>query len=403
MRSILLVVRHEIASMLGKRSFWVMTFLFPLLIVGLNVGTQVISRRALEQESGRTVGAPAIGYVDEAGLIATLPSDVPGQVLRSFPDRASAQAALDAGQLSAYYVVPRDYISTGELIVVQQTFTPFGNAGDDRLFEYIIVSNLTGDENLATLVMNPLSGLKEHALAPQGGIDRHSPLAFGVPYAVMFVFFFSLTMSGSLMLQSVAKEKENRTAEVLLLSLRPRELMMGKMVGLGLVALFQMIVWASGGWLVLGRGTQLLGMASFALPAGFVVWVLLYFVLGFLMYASALGAIGAVAPTAREGAQFTFIVLLPLMAPLWLNSVFTTEPNGGLATFLSLFPLTAPVSMLVRLVSAPVPAWQPVAGLVGLALTAYLFVLLAARLFRADTLLSTASLTWKRLWRELRG
>jgi ABC-2 type transport system permease protein len=92
-----------------------------------------------------------------------------------------------------------------------------------------------------------------------------------------------------------------------------------------------------------------------------------------------------------------------LLIPLWLNSVFTQTPNGGLATFLSLFPLTAPTSMVTRLVTGGVPPWQPVVGLLVLAATTYLFVLLSARLFRADTLLSSASLQWRRIIKELRG
>jgi ABC-2 type transport system permease protein len=115
-----------------------------------------------------------------------------------------------------------------------------------------------------------------------------------------------------------------------------------------------------------------------------------------------LGAIGALAPTAREGAQFTFVVILPLMIPLWLNNVFTQTPNGGLATFLSLFPLTAPTSMVTRLAAGGVPAWQPAVGLVGLAATTYVFVLLSARFFRADTLLSSASLQWRRIVQEFK-
>ena len=83
--------------------------------------------------------------------------------------------------------------------------------------------------------------------------------------------------------------------------------------------------------------------------------------------------------------------------------VFTEDPHGLLATVFSIFPLTAPASMLSRLVHGGVPAWQIIVSLVGLALTAYLFVALAARLFRADTFLSSSSLTWKRLWAELRN
>jgi ABC-2 type transport system permease protein len=205
------------------------------------------------------------------------------------------------------------------------------------------------------------------------------------------------------MLQSVSKEKETRTAEVLLLSLRPRQLMLGKLVGLGLVALFQIIIWFGGGMLFLDRGKDLLGaLSTFTLPPGFIGWVLAYFCLGFAAYASVLAAVGVLAPTAREGAQFTFFVMLPLMIPLWMNSVFAQNPNGDVATFLSLFPPTAPLSMVTRLAAGGVPSWQPAVGLAGLAVMTYLFVLLSARLFRADTLLSSESLSWQRIVRELR-
>ena len=119
-------------------------------------------------------------------------------------------------------------------------------------------------------------------------------------------------------------------------------------------------------------------------------WGIAYFVLGFLTYASVMAGLGSIAPSAREAGQFTFLVLLPLMVPLWLNAIILREPNGTLATVLSLFPLSSPVSMPTRLMTAAVPAWQPVTGLVLLMLTAWGVIRLSARLFSADNLLSTA-------------
>jgi len=404
MRNVLLVVRHEIANVLSRRSFWVMTFLFPLLVLGLNIGSQTIAMRAVEGSRAQNTAGNVVGYVDQAGVIARLPRDVPAGALRVFSDPGAAQAALQSGELSQYYVISPDYVETGQLTLVQRTFNPLASITDQQGFEYVVNYGLVGDEGKARLLINPTARLQSQAMSPQPGIDRDSPLAFWVPYAVMFLFFFSLTMGSSTMLQSVTKEKETRTAEVLLLSLRPRHLMLGKVLGLGAVALFQMLVWAGGGMVLMERGQQAFNMAaSLNLPLSFFAWVVLYFLLGYLMYASALAAIGVLAPTAREAAQFTFMVILPLLIPLWLSNVFIEEPNGGLAVFLSLFPLTAPLAMAARLATASVPPWQPAVGLVGLALVTYLFVLVAARLFRADTLLSTASLTWKRIGQELRA
>jgi len=405
MRNVFLVIKHEITSMLGKRSFWIMTFLFPLLMIGLNVGVQIVSQRAFEAEEEATpsTGAQTTGYVDQAGVIERIPEGIPPQALQSFPNEEAARAALEAGELARYYVVPADVVDQGDVTLVEGTFAPFQSLTRQGLFEYVLTANLTGDAKLASRLMSPLAGVEAQSLAPEGAARDDSPLAFLVPFATMFIFFFTLTMSSGWMLQSVSKEKETRTAEVLLVSLRPRELMLGKALGLGVLALFQIAVWAGGGVLLLDQAPEIWEAAgNYALPPGFLAWMLAYFVLGYLMYASVLGAIGALAPNAREGAQFTFIVLLPLMIPLWLNTAFTQDPHGGLATFLSLFPPSAPTSMATRLAAGGVPVWQLAAGLAGLAATAYVFVLLSARLFRADTLLSDASLSWNRIVKELR-
>ena len=414
MHNVLLVVKHEIVSMLGKRSFWIMTFLFPALVFTLSAGSQVLAQKSFEdtQEDlmgGEVADIQVIGYVDEAGVIARLPRGVPLEMLRAFPDKASAQAALEAGELRQYYSIPANFLQTGELVLVDEKFMPLGSFAGENLFQYVLEFNLIGDEALTSVFMDPMPSVIVRSLAPQqdsnqGASNLSGPLSFWLPYATMFLFFFVITMSGGFMLQSVAKEKESRIVEVLLVSLRPRELMLGKVVGLGVVALLQMGVWGGAGLLMLSQRTQLMETAAaFALPPGFLAWSMLYFLLGYLLYASVLGAIGALAPTAREGAQFTFIVMLPLLIPLWLNSAFTQSPNGGLATFLSLFPLTAPISMVTRLVAGGVPAWQPAVGLLGLAATTYLFVWLSARFFRADTLLSSASLQWRRVLQELRA
>ena len=138
------------------------------------------------------------------------------------------------------------------------------------------------------------------------------------------------------------------------------------------------------------------------LPDGFFVWALLYFVLGYLLYASMLGALGALAPSTREGTQFTFIVLLPLFIPLMLNTALIESPNGAITTFLSLFPLTSPVTMITRLAAGPVPIEQLVLGLVILAITTYGIIVFSARFFRADTLLSFNALNFKRIVQEIR-
>lgn len=412
MRNIGLVIKHEIRNTIGKPSFWLTTFLLPAIIMVFTFGAQFFGNQMIETEedvlSAEGTAAVAIGYVDHAGIITQLPPGLPETLFQAFPDEGAAHAALLSGQLREYYVIAQDYIATGSVIAVEKEFAPLGNIGTGDVFRYVISYNLVDDDVLARRVAYPITSLETTALE---AADTNAGADFGtrfiVGYGVIFIFFFVLSMSSGFMLRSVSQEKENLTAEVLLVSLRPRDLMLGKVLGLGFVGLLQMVIWLGGSMLTMQRGGSALAtlgivLGQITLPPGFLVWGLLYFVLGYILYASALGAIGALAPNARESGQFTFIVMVPMMIPLLLSNAFIETPNGALATAVSLFPLTAPTAMLPRLAAGGVPFWQPAVGLAALAVTTYLFVLLAARFFRADTLLSSASMSWGRMVEEFR-
>jgi ABC-2 type transport system permease protein len=218
-----------------------------------------------------------------------------------------------------------------------------------------------------------------------------------------YIFYFLLLMGGSYCLRSVAAEKENRTAEVLLLSVDPRGMMVGKLLAGTIVLVIQLVVWLGGGFLLMNRGADLLNLASFQFPSGFLIWAGLYLVLGYLLFASIMSAAGAIAPNAREGNQVIWILVLPLMPTLMFGRLFAEDPDSAFALILSLFPLSAPSAMVTRLAVGEVPLWQLVLGLAGLAATAYLFIVLSARFFRAGNLLSDASFNWRRFataWRK---
>ncbi|MCZ7666087.1 MAG: ABC transporter permease [Chloroflexi bacterium] len=411
MRNILIVIKHEFRTILQKRSFWIMTFLFPLLIIGFNVGSQILAARVSPEEDlqnllaeiGGTDAPDPIAYVDEAGLLTAIPPDISPALMVAYPDVATAQAALLAREIEQYFVIAADYLASGEVVVITHDFQPL-NVPNDELLNYVIAYNLTdGERETAVTLIDPTRTISSHALAPQNQNDQSSPLTFIVPFATMFIFFFLISMSSGYMLQSVSKEKENRTVEVLLVSLRPRDLMLGKVLGLSLIALIQVVVWLGGGMVALSRGQAMLsGLGSFSLPPGFLIYALLFFALGYILYASLMGAIGALSPNAREAGQYTFIIILPLLLPIWLNFAFIQDPNGTLATAFSLFPLTAPTAMMTRIAAGGVPLWQIGLSLAGLALTTYILVLFSARFFRADTLLSTSSFNWKQLAAEFR-
>ncbi len=418
MKQTWLVLRHEIATTLSKRSYWLMTFLFPLAILAYTGFTQWSTQ---ELVSGSTsllddpeAAARPIGYVDPGGVVSFLPSDVPAGMLRAFPDATAAATALSGKEIDSYLLIPADYAQGGQLVVVDSEFSLFGSEGVTGLAGYILDANLLGSEELAravlatendTRMIGTYQRLQEATPGEEGGSGGQAPGIAGtiVPYAAMFIVFSVLSSGGGYVLQSVSSEKENRTVEMLLVSVEPRSLMLGKVLGLGAVSLMQMVIWVAAGGLIAGQGAGLFGAAlDLDLPAGLGIYLVVYLALGYLSYASSLSAIGALAPSLREGAQFQMLVLAPLIAPLILNYPLMQEPNGPLAIVLSLFPLSAPLAMVLRLAMTAVPAWQIAVSIAGLAATSYMFVSLGARFFRADTLLSQKSLNWQRLFSEAR-
>jgi ABC-2 type transport system permease protein len=294
-------------------------------------------------------------------------------------------------------------MSTGEYILIDQEYQPMRAANNAEVFEEVLLTNLIQGDQLGQLLDNPTPSIQYHQLRPSTKPDESNLLTILVPIITLFIFFFTIATSSGFMLTSVTREKENRTAEILLVSIKPRELMLGKVVGLGFVALLQMGIWMGGALFSLDRYAVFADIASTtSLPSGFFIWGILFFLLSYFLYASLLGAVGALAPNAREGGQFTFLILLPLMIPVWFNFIYIESPDGPFAVFLSIFPLTS-ISMMTRITATNVPIWQILLSLGGVTLTTYLMVLLAAKFFQAETLLSSDSINLKRVFIALIG
>ena len=220
------------------------------------------------------------------------------------------------------------------------------------------------------------------------------------------VFYCFFMISSGLLFNSVTAEKENRTVEIMMLSTTPRQLLAGKLAGLGLASLLQTIVWIVSMYLVFTIGGQTLDLPEgFALPPGVVAWSIVFFVLGYVIYAGLMAGAGALVPSRKEGSQVTFIVLMPLIAAYLVGvlSAVSGVSQAPLPIALSFFPLTAPVMMLMRLMDGAVPLWQPLLSTALMVVTAYGVVRTSAAMFRAQYLLSGQSFSVKRYFAALLG
>jgi ABC-2 type transport system permease protein len=260
---------------------------------------------------------------------------------------------------------------------------------------------------LRTSMINGPLDVQDISLAPAttAGAAKVNTLAYWLPYGITLLFYFLIMGSASLLLSNISKEKENRVVEILLNSVTPLQLLTGKIVGLGLVGLLQTILWFGTGYTLMNLSGRVFSLPSdIHLPASLVAWGVLFFVLGYAVYASLMAGLGALAPNLREASQVTFVIMIPLIVPLFFSStVFMTDPNGPIATGFSLFPLSTPVAMMARLAAGGVPWWQPPLATLLLALSAVLIVRAVAGMFRAQTLLSGQGIKVKTYLQALVG
>ncbi len=207
--------------------------------------------------------------------------------------------------------------------------------------------------------------------------------AFLVPFAVMMLMFMVIMLTATPMMQGVVEEKMQRIAEVLLGSVRPFDLMLGKLLGMTAVSLTISAVYLSGAWWTAQR-------YRFApeLTPGLVGWFLAYQVLAALMYGSLFTAVGAACTDMKETQTLMWPVMILVMVPLWVLGAVVQEPNGTVVTGLSFFPFATPMLMTARQAVPPgVPWWQPAAGAAIVLLTTLACVWAAGRIFRVGILL----------------
>jgi len=219
--------------------------------------------------------------------------------------------------------------------------------------------------------------------------DAKSLAGFLLPFALAFLLAMAIISGGQYLLQGVSEEKETRILESLLCSVSPSELIVGKLIGLGSAGLTLVGVWVAAGALT---GASTLSVMHVNVPPSLLALGLLYFLLGYLFYASIMIGVGSITTNLREATQYAGYLTLLNVAPFWVMVKFLNSPNSTFAAAMSMFPPTAATSMMLRLsvasvTGAVIPPWQIATSLGLLALAAVLMLLASSKLFRLGMLL----------------
>ena len=212
-------------------------------------------------------------------------------------------------------------------------------------------------------------------------------IRFAAPAALAILLALALLFSSSQMGAAVVREKDQRAMEMIITSLRPAELVAGKVLGVSLLSLTQLAIWGLGA--LLAVSLLLAGeidLASITLPWSAFFWALLLGVPGYFLFAVIASGLGIIAGDSQQAQQLSGLLGVLAVMPLWFAGAVVTAPNGAAAVALTLFPLTAPVVSLLRMSFTEVPLWQLMASFAILLLSLFAAVWLVARLFRVAML-----------------
>jgi len=365
-----------------------MTLIVPLVALLAIGGFQLISGVAEPPVAGEVT----IGYVDKSGGFEGYTQQGKVNLVR-FDTPDDATEALVEGDIKEYFVIPPDYISTG--VVSRYTLEKQLVAPEDvatAIRNFLLSNLLEGKVPAATVdrVEAPLNLVTTRltetgAIAPeQGGFGTFIiPVVFGI------LLVFAIIFSSTYLLQGLVEEKENRLIEILLSSVSARQLLTGKVLGIGAAGLAQVGVWVISASLLLSLASSTFGgfISTIQLPANFLVLAVVYFILGYLLFAVLSAGIGAISSSSREGQQLIGIFTLPLLIPIWFMSLLMLFPDNPIWVVLTIFPITAPVAVMVRLGVSDIPAWQLAASIAVLGLSIIGTLLLTSRVFRTYLLM----------------
>ena len=423
----LLILQREYMSIVGKKSFIVMTLLMPFLLILL--GCIPVLLQMINTSDEKTVAV-----IDETGRYGgAIKSD--DQFDFEYYDQAKSGNARQlydekGKELYAIVIIPRDVEATHQLLVYSES------AVSSTLIAHLERSmgkTLTdakvrsyGIEGLEKILKECNVEVNVRSIKwSDGGSEETSStdIAMIVGVALSMLSYFFVLMYGAMIMNSVIEEKTNRIVEVIVSSCKPLELMLGKILGVALVGFTQVAIWA----VLLGIAGTVLGMgfigSAVASPEAvdaaqamaqssqsdsFVEMLLsvnyvqilfffvVYFIGGFLLYASLFAGFGSAVDQASDASQFTSPIIIVMVVALYAGIGCMENPNGSMAMWCSMIPFTSPIVMMVRL-PYDVPFWQIAVSVALLYGTAFGLVWVSSRIYRIGILRYGKKFTFKEI------
>ncbi|MCW3107142.1 MAG: hypothetical protein JWQ09_1648 [Segetibacter sp.] len=433
MNKILLIIQREYLVRVRNRTFILSTILTPLLFAGLITTVTVISIKNIDREK--------IAVIDNSGMLAGNIENTKALSFE-FPKGVDSTNYIAKGYTALLYT-PGANVEGYKLISKKQFGLVAQNELEDKINETLENQLLKSKYNIDVKELEA-----ERKKAGSAKIDQtykegtevkkgNSGLAYAIGYGSGFLIYITLLIYGMMVMRGVTEEKTTRIAEVIVSSVKPFQLMIGKIVGIGAVGLTQFFIWiiliiglmsaASAllphetlqqaqessqqmpGGSMRAAATASNGFADFTNTLSQANWFLIigcflfYFLFGYLFYAALFAAVGS---TVNEDAQDAQGLQLPITMPIIVSIVIMinaiTNPSGSLATWASLIPFCSPIVMMARIpfgVPGTVPYWQLILSMLLLVAGFLLTTWVSAKIYRTGILMYGKKATWKEMWK----
>ena len=420
MRKILSVIKREYIQIVRTKGFIIGTVLGPVFMLALIVVPIIVSSASVEKQE-------TIGVVDLTNEIFMeldkkldnknyrLKDGFRRYVLEKFDPSAGTEELRHElrervlkKELSAYIYIPEDVLEIGarESVVrdsepeevkaeyVSEHTTDFEKLGDlNRALNNVVIEKRLKREGLDP--QKVAQYIKRVELQPikitKKGEEKDTGGTFMISYFLALIIYMAILIYGQVIMRGVIEEKSSRVVEVVLSSLKPFQLMMGKILGIGAVGLTQFSIWTLFGIGASVYGTSFIPAgANFAMPsipAYVFVYFVVFFILGYFLFGTLYAAIGSLVNSEKEAQQLVMPVTMFLIVPIMLMIFIIRAPNSPIAVFLSFIPFFAPILMFLRITVLLPPFGQIGASIVILILTILLMIWLTAKIYRVGILM----------------
>lgn len=432
MEKIFLIIKREYLSRVKKKSFLVVTFLVPLLFILMWGGVILLSMQDTTSKSN-------INVIDESGLIF---KELKNTNSISFVEATNSQTDekrnLQNSENTYLLIIPESILENETLELLSSQKANVFIQGEIRgqvqnILREIQLKNAGIDLKILEAIEPKVKITSLEITAEGGEQESDTGIAMGIGMFSSIMIYLTLFIYGSQVMRGVIEEKNNRVVEIIISSVKPFQLMLGKIVGIGLVGLTQFLLWIilSGALFTAGglymasqmpdgistedlnsiassspssasmlQGSMLTDIQESAANIDFPYLIscfLIFFIGGYLLYSALFAAVGSAVDTETETQQFMLPLTIPLLFTYVMSfGVLIKDPHGPLSFWLSMIPFTSPIAMMVR-VPFGVPLWELILSITLLIGGFVLTTWVAARIYRVGILMYGKKASYKEL------